>query len=308
MNFLTMDYFITVAREQNITRAAQQLHITQQTLSAHISALERELGVQLFIRNTPLRLTYAGEVFLRYAREFQGQYISLQREFCDIVEHQRGKLQVGVSYTRGHLIMPAIIAAFQREYPHIQISLREGNNERLTHWALEGEVDLAIAAFPTAVQGLELSPFYDREVVLLVPDCLLETAFGASRQQAEASLASGDLSPLGRLPFILGRPDDINGQVGLNLFRQQGLRPDIRAQTENVETLLSLCLAGIGAGFCPEDLIPPEAHRDGSLRLFRLGPEARFSVRFGYLRRSYQWSILSEFIRVARETLSPEAG
>lgn len=59
MNFLSMDYFIMVAKERSFTKAAQRLGITQQTLSAHIANLEREIGCGLFIRHVPLELTYA---------------------------------------------------------------------------------------------------------------------------------------------------------------------------------------------------------------------------------------------------------
>ena len=71
MNFSSMDYFITVARERSFSRAAERLHITQQTLSAHIAGLEKELGTKLLVRSIPLELTYAGEVFLGYAVDLQ---------------------------------------------------------------------------------------------------------------------------------------------------------------------------------------------------------------------------------------------
>ena len=64
MNFASMDYFIMVAREKSFTKAAQRLYITQQTLSAHIASIEKELGCSLFVRHVPLELTYAGQVFL----------------------------------------------------------------------------------------------------------------------------------------------------------------------------------------------------------------------------------------------------
>ena len=67
MNFSSMDYFVMVARERSFSRAAERLHITQQTLSAHIAKLEGELGTKLLVRSVPLELTYAGEVFLEYA-------------------------------------------------------------------------------------------------------------------------------------------------------------------------------------------------------------------------------------------------
>ena len=73
MNFSSMKYFTVLARERNFTRAAEQLHITQQSLSSHIAGLEKEFGCKLIIRHVPLELTYAGEVFLRYAKDFSFQ-------------------------------------------------------------------------------------------------------------------------------------------------------------------------------------------------------------------------------------------
>ena len=60
MNFLSMEYFIAVMAKRNITKAAEEMHITQQTLSAHIAAIEQELACQLIIRRNPQELTYAG--------------------------------------------------------------------------------------------------------------------------------------------------------------------------------------------------------------------------------------------------------
>ena len=67
MNLHSLDYFLVLAREKNFTRAAEALHITQQSLSSHIAGLEKELGCTLLVRRTPLELTYAGRTFLRYA-------------------------------------------------------------------------------------------------------------------------------------------------------------------------------------------------------------------------------------------------
>ena len=67
MNFDSLEYFTVLARERNFTRAAEALHITQQSLSSHIAALEKELNCPLVVRHVPLELTYAGQTFLRYA-------------------------------------------------------------------------------------------------------------------------------------------------------------------------------------------------------------------------------------------------
>ncbi len=118
MNFNSLEYFIVLARERNFTRAADALHITQQSLSSHIAHLERELNAPLLVRCTPLELTYAGRTFLRYAQSLQQTRQDMAREFCDISENQKGELRIGIAYTRGHAIMPRLIPAFQREYPN----------------------------------------------------------------------------------------------------------------------------------------------------------------------------------------------
>lgn len=104
-------------------------------------------------------------------------------------------------------------------------------------------------------------------------------------------------------PFVLGSAEDIGGRIGRGLLRSSGVSPVSKATSENVETLLALCEQGVGACFCPENLLhtalsPAQlAH----LHILPLCPEASYPICFGYLSRSYPWSVLSEFIRIARE-------
>src|SRR5699024_7005166 len=101
LNFRHLRYFLTVAEELNITRAAERLYISQQSLSNHIGNMERELGVKLFVRSPKLSLTYAGELLVGTATqilELQSQYMS---KVGDINRQYMGVLRVGVSHTCG---------------------------------------------------------------------------------------------------------------------------------------------------------------------------------------------------------------
>ena len=118
MNFSSMDYFVMVARERSFSRAAERLHITQQTLSAHIAKLEGELGAKLLVRSISLGADLRrGGVFLEYALDFQRRASSLEREFQDITENQRGLLRIGINYTRGDIVIPPLLIRFQQEVP-----------------------------------------------------------------------------------------------------------------------------------------------------------------------------------------------
>ena len=136
MNFSSMEYFGILAQERSFTRAAERLHITQQSLSSHIAGMEKELGCPLFVRRIPLELTYAGEVLLRYAGRFQKEHEDLLREFCDISRNQKGVLRVGAAATRGRILLPETIVSFQRGFPNIRIDLTEASNYQL-HQELE---------------------------------------------------------------------------------------------------------------------------------------------------------------------------
>lgn len=304
VNFNSPEYFIVLAREGSFTRAADALHITQQSLSSHIAGLEAELGCTLVVRRTPLELTYAGRTFLRYAESLRQTQQAMQREFCDISENQKGELRIGIAYTRGRAIMPHLIPAFQRSYPNVAIKLLEGSNDALQKALRSGDVDLAIAAFPHPLPGVILEDYYLENIVLCLSDELLRHC-GLDLNAHRSGIAAGDLSPLRECPFVLGSAEDIAGRIGRELLRASGVSPISRATSENVETLLALCAQGVGACFCPENLLqtalsPAQLAR---LHILPLCPEASYPICFGYLKRSYQWSMISEFIRIAREQI-----
>ena len=302
MNFLSMKYFTTVARERSFTKAAGQLHITQQTLSAHIASVEQELGCALLIRHVPLELTYAGQVFLRYAVDFQKRYSAMEQEVSDISAEEKGILRVGIAYTRGRTIMPELIAGYQKVYPKIEVRLIEATNDVLQQKLLNGEFDLAIANFPDKIPGVELKDFYEEELVLLISSRLLSELYG---EHAAAVLREteklGNLSPLADCPFLLNRQEDIFGRIGQQLITASGFFPQVRAQSDNLATLLSLCVRGVGACFCSDRMISSLLTEKelASLHTLHFGDIARYQIKFGWLKQPYCWSMTSNFIKIA---------
>ena len=304
MNFHSLDYFLVLAREKNFTRAAEALHITQQSLSSHIAGLEKELGCTLLVRRTPLELTYAGRKFLHYAESIGQTRQTMEREFCDISENQKGELRIGIGFTRGRAIMPRLIPAFQRQYPNVEIMLRECSNDAIQKALLSGGIDLAIAAYPKVPPSIELADYYTEHTVLCLVDSLLVQC-QIDLDVCRNEIAAGDLHSLRDCPFVLGSAADIGGRIGRELLRASGISPISKATSENVETLLALCVQGVGACFCPENLLQTALSPEqlAQLHILPLCPSASYPICFGYLRRSYPWSVLSEFIRIAREQI-----
>ena len=106
INFLNLEYFLVAAEELNFTRAARKLYISQQSLSNHISNLEKEFDVILFNRTSPLTLTYAGRALKTRARELLDLRDETYKEISDIKDFSTGQLSIGVSHTRGKSCPP----------------------------------------------------------------------------------------------------------------------------------------------------------------------------------------------------------
>jgi len=109
MNFTNLKYFLAVADELSFSRAAEKLYVTQQNLSNHISRLEDELQVTLFDRSPVLRLTYAGECMRDYARQLVATEQQMQLHLGDISQQRRARLRIGVTRTRGRMMLTEVL-------------------------------------------------------------------------------------------------------------------------------------------------------------------------------------------------------
>ena len=132
-------WFIELARKGNFTRAAEELGISQQTLSARLASLERELDAKLIVRSTPLTLTPAGTEFLSYASEQEQARTELVRRVGEASSGGAGVLKVAIGNMRAWAMMPAVITEFHKGLPGVRIELIEGTNEDLLRMAERGD-------------------------------------------------------------------------------------------------------------------------------------------------------------------------
>lgn len=229
----------------------------------------------------------------------------MEREFSDISSNQKGLLRIGIASTRGHAIMPALIDGFQRRHPRIEIRLVEASNDRMRQNLEDGEIDLAIANFPEVIPGIELEAFYQEEIVLLMSAGLLHRIYGDDHTAVLEQLRAGSLAALQDCPLLLNRSEDIAGRIGRTLLLQAGIVPAARVEASNMETLLELCARGVGACFCPENLIKATLSQEQAslLSIFHFSEGTRYPIRFGYRKQAYQWSVIPDFIAFSRQTI-----
>ena len=144
MDFKELNYVLAIARHQNITKAAEALHLTQPTLSKFLKALETELHQPLFQRlGNRYQPTYAGERYLQRAREILEAKRALDQEMGDIIKNNEGYLKIGFPTMRGTYMLPITLPLFHEKYPNVRIDVHEANSDHLVRLLLDGDIDLA---------------------------------------------------------------------------------------------------------------------------------------------------------------------
>ncbi len=310
MNFTHLKYFLMVAEELNITRAAERLYISQQSLSNHISNLERELEVKLFTRSPKLSLTYAGNLLVETATQILDLHSQYLSKVGDINRHYMGVLRVGISYTCGLALLPDVLPRFQEEFPMVEFSLFEGNSAELETELSHGRVDLIICFQPILMEGVEVVPLTEDRLVLVVPRRFTDQLFGARANEMRLQYAHGvDITAFRQLPFVLlKRGNRVRGIVD-QYFSRNFFKPKIALETENTVTTLAMAKAEMGIVVCPELFLrtiqlPGVQASGGDLDLFPLtDPSTVSKLVVGYRREHYLSHFAERFILITQDVL-----
>ena len=149
MDIRILQYFLMVAREENITRAATILHITQPTLSRQLMQLEEELGAKLFVRsNHNVMLTDEGLLFRRRAQDIISIMEKAKGELSQTDDTLSGIISIGCGELHSVKELAEMMAAFQLQYPLVKFELYSGRNEDLQERLEQGTLDMALFLEP----------------------------------------------------------------------------------------------------------------------------------------------------------------
>ena len=267
MNFTNLQYFLVVAEELNITRAAERLYLSQQSLSNHINRLEKYYNTQLFERTPSLSLTYAGKCLEKTARQIIGLERQVTAQIDDIHHRRRGELRIGISHTRGQVLLPHILPAFHRDNPFVELQIVEGNTAELEEKLRHSQVDLVITNAPVMVPETEQISIADERLFLCVPKHMAERIC-TTPAQYETMRISAYLHTFSKFPFLmLMRGNYVRTMVD-ELMLQENIHPNVILEMENIETLLHLSGEGMGITFYPEMFVNELGGSFGDSRLY----------------------------------------
>lgn len=253
MNFLSLEYFVVVAEELSMTKASQRLFVSQQSLSKHIINLEQSLEIKLFDRSPNLSLTYAGSRFLRTAIQILDLKRQIVMEMDDINNHVRGELRIGISHTRGRVILPKILPLFCKSHPFIDISIKEGNSKELEEYLLHGQIDLLIGFSPIVLDVAETINILKERLLLVVPNKLMVQKYAKDTKKMVDKFREGaSIEDFLDFPFLMTNQGNRIRTLFNSYLNHKQMSINVILEMESIETLLSLSCEGMGITIYPE--------------------------------------------------------
>lgn len=231
-----LQVFEAIVRRGSFTSAAEELHLTQPTVSMQIRKLSDALGMPLFEQiGRRVFPTAVGKEVYETCREILGALNNLEMTLADLQGLRRGKLRLA-AITTAQYITPGILGQFARRYPHIEFSLEIGNYDRVLARLSQNEDDLyVIGHVPEHLNDVEIYPFAPNPLVVMAP--------------ADHPLAGARKIPIKRLAnevFLMREPGSGIRESTFRLFAEHGIKPRVRMELGSNEAIKQAVIGGLG--------------------------------------------------------------
>ena len=253
-----LHYIVTIAKKKNMTQAANELYVTQSTLSQYLSKLEAELGTPLFYRHkNTFVLTPAGKLYVKASEEV----IQIQKRLYQNINElqQKGSIRIGVTSHFALEMLAELTPIFKSEYPDFTIEITEGNPPTLKHLLSTEELDCAIMALPNTelFQNETLHILGNEEILLGVHK---KHPF-VKKYPNKISITPKELcEEFKEEQFLLSKKGNTLRFFSDNIFRSQHFEPKILLETNSIHTIRSLVMKNLGVAFFAKTYCPPNTN------------------------------------------------
>jgi DNA-binding transcriptional LysR family regulator len=243
-------YFVVVAEEGHISRAAERLGMQQPPLSQQIRAIERELDVQLFLRRPRgVVLTEAGQAFLKEARATLAQLDHALETTRRTARGEQGRLSLGMTPTAPfHPLVPRTVREFRENFPRVLVTLEEALSDGLLERLRAERMDVAfIRNIVTDPSGLVITPLLDEIMVAALPSGHVLALGGDDVPLEVASLA-------GEVFILIGPPGSGIHDRTVAACQAAGFSPRVGQVAPRITSTLGLIAAGLGVSMVPTSM------------------------------------------------------
>ncbi|MGA2599550.1 MAG: LysR family transcriptional regulator [Bryobacteraceae bacterium] len=259
MDLQQLRVFHAAVKAGGFTRAGDELHLSQSTVSQHIKLLEGEVGCPLFLRvGKRVQVTEAGKVLLPYAERIFSDLRNAEMALREMNALRRGTVRLGVGPTTLIYRLPPVLSDYKRRFPDIELFVMAGTTEFLLQELRSQHIDLAIVMRTGPLAGLAVKPLGREELVIAINN---DHPFARRRFIEPSELAS--------LRLILYEKQTAMQNLVDRYFDSLRITPNIAMEVENNEAIKSLVRAGLGASILPLCALANEPP-DGPLRILRV--------------------------------------
>ena len=258
MTLTELKYIVAVARERHFGRAAEACFVSQPTLSVAIKKLEDELGTLLFERRSnEVTLTPVGERIVAQAQRVLDDAAQIKEIAKQGKDPLNGALRVGVIYTIGPYLLPALVRTLLKEAPKMPLLLNENLTVKLIEMVKNGDIDVAILALPLPETGLMIQPVYDEPFMVAIPK--------GHEWAGRKAIPSEDLKK--ETMLLLGTGHCFRDQVlevcpELSRFSIAAEGMQKTFEGSSLETIRQMVASGVGVTVMPITSVPEKPPRD----------------------------------------------
>ncbi len=263
MNFRQLEVLVSVIRHSSFSKAAEELFLTQPTVSTHIGSLEEELGVQLVTRGRKtIHPTRAGAVFYEYANgllKMRDNVLDSMKHYPDLLT---STIEVAASTVPAEYVLPRAVAAFRRDYPSVRFSIRESNSEQVLARLLANEVELGFTGTESRTEKCRFEQIGTDRLVIITPDC--EPYRAAVPDQFPAEL-------LETSPFLLRAPGSATQKEADSFLINMGIAPQnlhVAAFMDSIFAIKQSVRNGMGIAILSEIAVK-DMEKRGEILVFR---------------------------------------
>ncbi len=243
-----LQFFVAVAEQGTVSRAAQSLSISQSSVTEAIKELEGDLGVSLFERHPRgLSITHKGHQFLRHATKILAGVADARLTFANESATTGGRLLLGVTSLVAGYVLSDLLARYRRALPGVEVSAIEDNGDYLEHLLVGGELDVAVMVISNLRDRMALQA----EIIEVSPYRLW---LPLGHRLTGADIIG--LADVAREPLIMLTVDEVEENTG-KLLTALGARPHVAFRTRSVEAVRSLVATGAGVALLPDLVYRP---------------------------------------------------
>ena len=294
MNLKQLEAFARVAEAKSFSEAAKILYLTQPTVSAHVASLEKELGVCLLMRSTKeVSLTEEGEILYDYAM----QMLELEQQIRERFGSRKKEgavLRITASTIPSQYLLPEIMVRFRERYPGVRLRVMETDSAGAVEQILSRRADIGFAGTVLEEKQCVYIPFYQDELVVIIPGEGLEGPESAAETAAW----------IRRMPVILREEGSGTRKEAQRLLRQMGIELselNIVASIQNQETIKRSVRNGMGISILSR-LAAEDEIRSGVLRAVPLGETGgKRNINLVFDRRSLHSTEAEKLIDLVKE-------